>query len=61
MTQLICNPKNKPQKEVVAAGLTDSKGLITVNPYTLQHTHYDNIFAMGSGANLPTTRSAFAT
>jgi len=27
--------------------LTDSKGLIDVNKYTLQHNKYDNIFAFG--------------
>ncbi|CAI2367828.1 unnamed protein product [Moneuplotes crassus] len=55
------NPPQKPQKEAVESGLTDKNGLIDVNPYTLQHRKYENVFAFGSAANIPTTRSAHAT
>jgi sulfide:quinone oxidoreductase len=55
------NPKHNVQKEVTESGLGDSNGLIDVNPYTLQHNRYENVFAFGSGTNVPTTRSAHAT
>jgi hypothetical protein len=32
-----------------------------VNPYTLQHQKYQNIFAFGDCAKLPTTKSLYAT
>ena len=32
-----------------------------MNPYTLQHSRYENVFAFGSCADLPTTRSQYAT
>jgi hypothetical protein len=35
--------------------------LVTVNPYTLQHTKYQNIFAFGDCADLPTTKGLYAT
>ncbi len=59
--QLVVHPPAKPWNEPKEAGLTDSSGLIDVNPYTLQHKKYENIFAFGSGTNIPTTRSAYAT
>ena len=55
------NPPNKPQKEALASGLTDENGLIDVNPYTLQHRKYENVFSFGSATNLPTTRTQHAT
>ena len=32
---------------------------MTVNPYTLQHTKYQNIFAFGDCTNTPTTKSFY--
>ena len=55
------NPPSKPQKEAVDSGLTDASGLIDVNPYTLQHRKYENVFSFGSAANIPTSRSQHAT
>lgn len=55
------NPPHKPQKEVLESGLADSNGLIDVNPYTLQHRKYENVFAFGSATNLPTTRTQHAS
>lgn len=55
------NPPHKPQKEVLESGLADSNGLIDVNPYTLQHNRYENVFSFGSAANIPTTRTQHAT
>jgi len=33
--QLVVHPPTKPWNESIEAGLTDSNGLIDVNPYTL--------------------------
>ncbi len=35
--------------------------MVTVNPYTLQHTKYQNIFSFGDCANVPTTRGLYAS
>lgn len=59
--QLIVNPTAKPQPEIAESPFVDENGLIDVNPYTLQHKTYENVFAFGSAANLPTTRSQYAT
>lgn len=58
---LVCNPPHRPQNEAVQSGLTDANGLLDVNPYTLQHKTYENVFAFGSATNLPTTRTQHAT
>lgn len=55
------NPPHKPQKEALESGLTDANGLIDVNPYTLQHNKYENVFSFGSATNVPTTRTQYAT
>ena len=55
------NPPHKTQKEAIEAGLTDGNGLIDVNPYTLQHNKYENIFSFGAATNAPTTRTQHAT
>ena len=41
------------------SGLADSTGYLDVNPHTLQHTRYDNIFGIGDVNNLPTTKSFY--
>lgn len=42
------------------AGLADSNGLLDVDPYTLQHKKYDNIFGLGDVVNVPTTKTFYA-
>ena len=44
----------------IEAGLTDANGMIDVNPYTLQHSKYANIFAFGDAINADTTRTQHA-
>lgn len=58
---LVAHPTNKTQPELQGTPLVNSKGLVDVNPYTLQHSRYENVFAFGSCADLPTTRSQYAT
>lgn len=41
------------------AGLADSTGYLDVNPQTLQHKKYDNIFGLGDVTNVPTTKSFY--
>lgn len=41
------------------AGLADSTGLLNVNPRTLQHVKYDNIFGLGDVTNVPTTKTFY--
>lgn len=38
--------------------LSDSSGYVNVNPDTLQHVKYPNIFAIGDSSNLPTSKTA---
>lgn len=54
------NPDSEPQPELVEAGITDHTGLVDVNPYTLQHERYENIFAFGDCIKGETTRTQHA-
>jgi sulfide:quinone oxidoreductase len=51
------NPTSLPHQELVDAGLTDSNGLIDVNPYTLQHERFENVFAFGDAIRGNITRT----
>ena len=51
------NPTSKPHAELVEAGITDSTGMVDVNPYTLQHSRFENIFAFGDCIKGETTRT----
>ena len=55
--QAVINPPSKPQQELIDGGLTDSQGLVDVNPYTLKHKMYENIFAFGDCISGNTTRT----
>ena len=41
------------------AGLADSTGFMDVDPNTLQHTKYSNIFGLGDCINAPTTKTFY--
>lgn len=41
------------------SGLSDSTGFLDVNPFTLQHKKYDNIFGLGDVTNVQTTKSFY--
>lgn len=51
------NPSSKPHQFLVDGGITDSSGCIDVNPYTLQHERFENIFAFGDAIKGNTTRT----
>ena len=54
------NPPSQAHKELVEAGITDESGLIDVNPFTLQHSRFENIFAWGDAIKGETTRTQHA-
>lgn len=54
------NAKSIPHQNLVDAGITDSSGCIDVNPYTLQHERFENIFAFGDAIKGNITRNQTA-
>lgn len=40
--------------------IADDNGWVDVDPYTLQHTKYKNIFSLGDASNLPTSKTGAA-
>ena len=53
----VINPPSKPHQELVTSGITNGDGVVDVNPYTLQHKRYENIFAFGDCIGVNTTRT----
>jgi len=51
------NPKSAPHQELLDSGIADQSGLVDVNPYTLQHQRFENIFAYGDCIKGETTRT----
>jgi len=56
----VINPPSKPHNELVFSGITNADGVVDVNPYTLQHKRYENIFAFGDCIGVNTTRTQTA-
>jgi len=54
------NPTSKTHQNLIDSGITDDSGLIDVNPYTLQHSRFENIFAFGDAIKGNTTRTQTA-
>ena len=54
------NPPSKTHNNLVEANIVDGNGLIDVNPYTLQHSRFENIFAFGDAIAGNTTRTQHA-
>lgn len=54
------NPPSKPHQELVDSGLTNGDGLVDVNPYTLQHKRFENVFGFGDCIGVETTRTQTA-
>lgn len=53
-------PKMSPHKFIANSAIADSTGLVSVDASTLQHTVYNNIWALGDASNLPTSKTAAA-
>lgn len=51
------NPTSAPHQELLDSGIADGSGLVDVNPYTLQHQRFENIFAYGDCIKGETTRT----
>lgn len=58
---LLLTPDNKKRQLYENNDIADESGLVQVNPYTLQHVKYQNIFAFGDCVDVPTTKGLYAT
>lgn len=54
------NPPSRPHKELMESGIATSEGVVDVNPYTLQHKRFENVFAFGDCIGVNTTRTESA-
>jgi len=54
------NPPSKTHANLTEAGLVDHTGMVDVNPYTLQHSRFENVFAFGDCIKGETTRTQHA-
>lgn len=54
------NPPSRAHRELVESNIVNDAGLIDVNPYTLQHSRFENIFAFGDAIAGETTRTQHA-
>jgi sulfide:quinone oxidoreductase len=45
---------------IAESPLADEEGWVEVDPGTLQHTRYDNVFGIGDNSNLPTSKTGAA-
>lgn len=50
-------PPMKAPDFIQESPLADEKGWVDVDPYTLQHTRFQNVFGIGDCANLPTSKT----
>ncbi|KAM3516313.1 hypothetical protein MY11210_000072 [Beauveria gryllotalpidicola] len=57
---LHASPKMAPHGFVARSPLADAAGLVSVDAATLRHTAYDNVWALGDAASLPTSKTAAA-
>jgi NADPH-dependent 2,4-dienoyl-CoA reductase/sulfur reductase-like enzyme len=53
----VINPPSKTHKELLDSGIANAEGVVDVNPYTLQHKRFENIFALGDCIGVNTTRT----
>jgi sulfide:quinone oxidoreductase len=53
-------PPMGPFDFVAQSDLADQVGLVDVDPHTLRHHQFPNVFGLGDAANLPTTKTAVA-
>jgi len=58
-SNFFCMMPSKANETIGNSNLGDSHGYLDVNPSTLQHTRYDNIFGLGDVHNAPTTKTFY--
>ncbi len=56
----VINPPSKPHAELLSSGIANAEGVVDVNPYTMQHKRFENIFAFGDCVGVNTTRTQTA-
>jgi sulfide:quinone oxidoreductase len=54
---LVTVPPNTGAEFVRRSGLGDDMGFVPVDKHTLRSTRYDNVFAIGDAANVPTSKA----
>ena len=54
------SPPMGPLPVIKDSPIADANGWVDVNKWTLQHTHYPNVFAIGDCSNVPTSKTAAA-
>lgn len=55
----VCPPQKAPD-EIAASPLADTSGWVDVDPATLRHKQFENIFAVGDVINAPNAKTAAA-
>jgi hypothetical protein len=58
---LLLTPNNTKRQLFKSNDIADESGQVLVNPYSLQHQKYPNIFAFGDCAKVETTKGFYAT
>jgi len=53
-------PQSAPDELSRCKKLVDEAGYVNVDKYTLQHTKYNNVFAIGDSSNTPNAKTAAA-
>jgi len=53
-------PPMGPPDFIAGSPLADRDGWVDVNPQTLRHTRFENVFGLGDCANLPTSKTGAA-
>ena len=57
---LVMEPPHRGADFIVSSGLGDSQGWVSTDRETLQHTRYENIYAIGDATDLPVSKSGAA-
>ncbi|KAJ4345351.1 uncharacterized protein N0V89_011481 [Didymosphaeria variabile] len=57
---LHASPRNVPHAFIKESGLGNEAGFVDVNQHTLRHTTYNNVWALGDAAALPTSKTMAA-
>lgn len=51
------NVQQEAHENVVSSGLADAHGQVDVDPFTLKHKKFSNVYALGDVSNVPTTKT----
>lgn len=59
-SMLHVTPPMSPPDVLIKSNLSNNAGYLDVNPYTLRHNVYDNVFGIGDCTSCPTSKTAAA-